>query len=143
MGIVESSIVYAYLYPDQWNLVNQNKISPCPIPSPYVTCDYPFILGFEERVVGMRPGESKSVTLNPEQVFGDRREDLVLKLPKTEFPQHITPSVGLQLKMSNASGADLTVVITEVGDDSVTLDGNHPLAGQTIVFDIELIKIKK
>ena len=99
--------------------------------------------GFEERVVGMKPGETKSVTLNPEEGFGDRREDLVLKLPKTEFPQHITPSVGLQLKMSNASGANLTVVITEVGDDSVTLDGNHPLAGQTIVFEIELIEIKK
>ena len=99
--------------------------------------------GFEDGVVGMKPGETKSVTLNPEQAFGDRREDLVLKLPKTEFPQHITPSVGLQLNMSNTSGAALTVVITEVGEDSVTLDGNHPLAGQTIVFDIELIEIKE
>ena len=99
--------------------------------------------GFEEGVVGMKPGETKSVTLNPEQAFGDRREDLVLKLPKTEFPQHITPSVGLQLKMGNANGANLEVVITEVAEDSVTLDGNHPLAGQTIVFDIELIEIEQ
>lgn len=100
-----------------------------------------FLRGFEEGVVGMKPGETKSVTLNPEQAFGDRREDLILELPKNEFPQHITPSVGLQLKLSNASGANLTVVITDVGDDSVTLDGNHPLAGQTIVFNIELIEI--
>ena len=99
--------------------------------------------GFEDGVVGMKPGETKSVTLNPEQAFGDRREDLVLKLPKTEFPQHITPSVGLQLKMGDANGANLTVVITEVAEDSVTLDGNHPLAGQTIVFDIELIEIEQ
>lgn len=99
--------------------------------------------GFEEGVVGMKPGETKSVTLNPEQAFGDRREDLVMELPKDEFPQHITPSVGLQLKLGNASGTSLTVVITEVGDDSVTLDGNHPLAGQTIVFDIDLIEIKE
>ena len=99
--------------------------------------------GFEDGVVGMKPGETKSLTLNPEQAFGDRREDLVLKLPKTDFPQHITPSVGLQLKMGNANGANLTVVITEVGEDSVTLDGNHPLAGQTIVFDIELIEIEQ
>jgi len=98
--------------------------------------------GFEEGVVGMKPGDTKSVTLNPEEAFGDRREDLVLELPKTEFPQHITPSVGLQLNMSSASGANLTVVITEVGENSVTLDGNHPLAGQTVVFDIELIEIK-
>jgi FKBP-type peptidyl-prolyl cis-trans isomerase 2 len=99
--------------------------------------------GFEEGVVGMKPGETKSVTLNPEQAFGDRREDLVLELPKNEFPQHITPSIGLQLNLSSANGANLPVVITDVGDDSVTLDGNHPLAGQTIVFDIELIEIKK
>jgi FKBP-type peptidyl-prolyl cis-trans isomerase 2 len=99
--------------------------------------------GFEEKVVGMKPGETKSVTLDPAEAYGNRREDLILELPKNEFPQHITPSVGLQLKMSNADGASLTVVITEVSDDSVTLDGNHPLAGQTLVFDIELIGINQ
>jgi FKBP-type peptidyl-prolyl cis-trans isomerase 2 len=100
------------------------------------------LAGFEDGVVGMQPGESKSVTLEPENAFGGRREDLFLELPKKEFPQHITPSVGLQLKLSNASGEDMTVVITEVGDESVTLDGNHPMAGQTVVFDIELLEIK-
>ncbi len=101
------------------------------------------LAGFEEGVIGMKPGESKSVTLQPEQAFGDRREDLLLELPKKEFPQNITPSVGLQLKLSNASGANMTVVVTEVGEESVTLDGNHPLAGQTLVFDIELLEVKK
>jgi len=101
------------------------------------------LVGFEEGVVGMKPGETKSVKLNPEQAFGDRREDLILEIPKDKFPQHITPSVGLQLNLSNSSGANMLVVITEVGDDSVTLDGNHPLAGQTLVFDIELIEIKE
>ncbi len=101
------------------------------------------LVGFEEGVVGMKPGETKSVKLNPEQAFGDRREDLILEIPKDKFPQHITPSVGLQLNLGNASGANMLVVITEVGDDSVTLDGNHPLAGQTLVFDIELIEIKE
>lgn len=100
------------------------------------------LAGFEEGVIGMKPGESKSVTLQPEQAFGDRRDDLLLKLPKKEFPQDITPSVGLQLKLSNNSGANMTVVITEVGEESVTLDGNHPLAGQALVFDIELLEIK-
>ena len=101
------------------------------------------LVGLEEGVVGMKPGETKSVTLNPEQAFGDRREDLILELPKDKFPQHITPAVGLQLNLSNASGANMIVVISEVDDDSVTLDGNHPLAGQTLVFDIELIEIKE
>ena len=101
------------------------------------------LAGFEDGVVGMKPGESRSVTLEPENAFGDRSEDLLLKLPKNEFPQNITPSVGLQLRLSNASGNEMTVVITEVGEDSVTLDGNHPLSGQTVVFDIELLEIKE
>ena len=100
------------------------------------------LTGFEEGVVGMKPGESKSVTLKPAEAFGDRREDLVVELPKDEFPEHIDPSVGLQLEMKNPSGANLTVVITEVGENSVTLDGNHPMAGKTVVFDIELLEIK-
>jgi FKBP-type peptidyl-prolyl cis-trans isomerase 2 len=100
------------------------------------------LAGFEEGVVGMKPGESKSVTLQPAEAFGDRREDLVVELPKDEFPQHIDPSVGLQLKLTNPSGTDLTVVITDVGKESVTLDGNHPMAGKTVVFDIELLEIK-
>lgn len=100
------------------------------------------LAGFEEGVVGLKPGESKSVTLEPEEAFGDRREDLVLEVAKNEFPQHINPSVGLQLRLTNSSGDALTAVITEVGKESVTVDGNHPMAGQTVVFDIELLEIK-
>jgi FKBP-type peptidyl-prolyl cis-trans isomerase 2 len=100
------------------------------------------LAGFEEGVVGLKPGESKSVTLEPEEAFGDRREDLVLEVAKNEFPQHINPSVGLQLRLTNSSGDALTAVITEVGKESVTVDGNHPIAGQTVVFDIELLEIK-
>jgi FKBP-type peptidyl-prolyl cis-trans isomerase 2 len=111
-------------------------------PLEFTLGDKDLLAGFENGVVGMKPGESKSVTLEPENAFGDRREDLLLKLPKTEFPENITPSVGLQLKLSSASGNDMTVVITEVGEDSVTLDGNHPLSGQTVTFDIELLEIK-
>ncbi|MBW2468239.1 MAG: peptidylprolyl isomerase [Deltaproteobacteria bacterium] len=99
--------------------------------------------GFEDGVVGMKPGESKSVKLEPENAFGDRREDLLLKLPKKEFPHHITPSVGLQLRLSNASGNEMTVVVTEVGEDTVTLDANHPLSGEIVVFEIELVEIKE
>ncbi|MBW2431990.1 MAG: peptidylprolyl isomerase [Deltaproteobacteria bacterium] len=99
--------------------------------------------GFEDGVVGMKPGESKSVKLEPENAFGDRREDLLLKLPQKEFPHHITPSVGLQLRLSNASGNEMTVVVTEVGEDTVTLDANHPLSGEIVVFEIELVEIKE
>ncbi|MGD9056373.1 MAG: peptidylprolyl isomerase [Desulfobacterales bacterium] len=112
-------------------------------PLEFTLGDKELLAGFEDGVVGMKAGQSKSVTLEPENAFGDRREDLLLKLPKKEFPQHITPSVGLQLRLSNAEGKEMTVVITEVGEESVTLDGNHPLSGQTVVFDIELLEIKE
>ena len=100
------------------------------------------IAGFEKNVVGMKPGESKSVTLEPAEAFGDRRDDLVLEFAKDKFPQHIDPSVGLQLQLTNPNGSALTVVITDVDEESVTLDGNHPMAGETVEFDIELLEIK-
>ncbi|MDJ0985862.1 MAG: peptidylprolyl isomerase [Desulfobacterales bacterium] len=100
------------------------------------------LAGFEDGVVGMKPGESISVTLEPDNAFGERREDLLLKIPIKDFPENITPSVGLQLRMSNASGNEMPVVVSEVGEESVTLDGNHPLSGQTVTFDIELLEIK-
>ena len=112
-------------------------------PLEFTLGDKALLPGFEDGVVGMKPGDTKSVTLEPENAFGDRREDLLLKLPKKEFPQHITPSIGLQLRLSNTSGNDMTVVVTEVGEETVTLDGNHPLSGQTVVFDIELLEIKE
>jgi FKBP-type peptidyl-prolyl cis-trans isomerase 2 len=112
-------------------------------PLEFTLGDKALLEGFEDGVVGMKPGDIKSVTLEPENAFGDRREDLLLQLPKKKFPQHIAPSVGLQLRLSNARGNDMTVVITEVGEETVTLDGNHPLSGQTVVFDIELLEIKE
>jgi peptidylprolyl isomerase len=65
-----------------------------------------------------------------------------MEFAKNEFPPNINLSVGLQLKLENPSGPALPVVITEVGKESVTLDGNHPMAGKTVVFDIDLIEIK-
>ncbi len=99
------------------------------------------IPGFEEGVVGMKAGDKKTVSIPPEQAYGDRRDDLVVSVPKSSFPTNITPSVGQRLEMTQSGGNTLKVVVTEIEDEKVTLDGNHPLAGHTLQFDLELVGI--
>ena len=99
------------------------------------------IPGFEKAVEGMSVGEVKSFRIPPEEAYGERREELVQDVPRTALPQALSPEVGMQLQGTNGEGYTMTFMITEVRDDSVTLDGNHPLAGQDLNFDIELVAI--
>lgn len=99
------------------------------------------IPGFEEAVVGMKKGETKSVAIEPEQAYGAYRDDLVLKIERSNFPSDINPEVGQKLQMSQQNGEQVVVTVTEFTDDDVTLDANHPLAGKNLTFDIELVEI--
>lgn len=99
------------------------------------------IPGFENGVVGMEVGESKILSIPPEEAYGARREELVIKVNIGNFPEHITPSVGLQLQMTQPDGNHLNVIITDLTEDIATLDANHPLAGHTLHFDVELVEI--
>ncbi len=99
------------------------------------------IPGFEQSVAGMTVGETKSVTIPPTAGFGKHSKDLILKAKKTDFPNDITPEVGKILQWPQGEGKVAHVQIIEVTDDTVTIDGNHPLAGKTVVFDIELLEI--
>jgi peptidylprolyl isomerase len=99
------------------------------------------IKGFEEGVKGMSVGEKRTVEIPVEDAYGEKNQDLVIEFPKAQFPPDMTPQVGQQLMMSNGSGQSFPVVIKEVKDDSVILDANHPLAGQDLIFDIELVEI--
>ena len=99
------------------------------------------IPGFENGIVGMEVGESKVLTIPPEEAYGARNAELVVEVNRGDFPEHITPSLGLQLQMTQPNGNSLNVVITDLTEDIVTLDANHPLAGQTLFFDVELVEI--
>ncbi|MBN2226976.1 MAG: peptidylprolyl isomerase [candidate division Zixibacteria bacterium] len=99
------------------------------------------IPGFENGVVGMTVGDKKTVTLKPEDAYGDRRDDLTIEVDKAQFPEHITPSLGQQLQMEQPDGQPVSVTVTNIVDEKVTLDANHPLAGKTLIFDIELVEI--
>ncbi|RME20820.1 MAG: peptidylprolyl isomerase [Candidatus Zixiibacteriota bacterium] len=99
------------------------------------------IPGFENAVIGMEPGETKTAICSAEDAYGAHREDMVAQVPLDRMPADLTPEVGQRLQASQADGSVLEVVITDVGADTVTIDGNHPLAGKQLTFDIELIAI--
>ena len=99
------------------------------------------IKGFDDGVTGMQVGDKKTVEINVEDAYGEKSEDMIIEFPKEQFPGDMNPEVGQQLMMSNGSGQSFPVTIMEVRDDSVLLDANHPLAGQDLIFDIELVEI--
>lgn len=97
------------------------------------------IPGFDDAVRGMRAGETKTVEIAPDDAYGPRHQSLMTSLPRdtTQFPAE--PQVGMNLILPLADGNQLEIVITEVTDTHVTIDGNHPLAGHTLTFDLELV----
>ena len=104
------------------------------------------IPGFEQAVIGMEVGESKDVSIPPEDGFGEYSEDLVVNIEKTMLPPDINPELGMQLEVSpeEVSSEEETpriFTIADIAEDSITLDGNHPLAGAEIAFKIELLEI--
>lgn len=99
------------------------------------------IPGFDDAVDGMNVGDSKTVTIPPEQAYGQKHDQLIQDVPKQALPDDITPEVGMQLQSKSPDGRVLHLVVTDVGDDTITVDGNHPLAGEDLTFDIELVGI--
>ena len=99
------------------------------------------IPGFEQAVIGMQVGESKTVTIPVDQAYGPRRDDMVLEVDRYELPEGLEPEIGMQLQMNQGDGSTIIVTIINVSDTTVTLDANSPLAGQDLTFDIELIEI--
>ena len=99
------------------------------------------IPGFEDAVIGMEAGESKDVSIPPEEGFGEYSEDLVVNIEKTILPPEINPELGMQLEVSSEEETPRVFTIADIAEDSVTLDGNHPLAGKEIAFKITLLEI--
>ena len=99
------------------------------------------IKGFDDAVVGMAIGDKKTVTLQPADAYGERFDEMLIEFPRSNFPQDMTPEVGMQLMMNNGAGQQFPVTITEVQEELVVLDGNHMLAGKELVFDIEMVEI--
>jgi len=99
------------------------------------------IPGFEEAVIGMNTGQTKITKIKSDKAYGSYREDMVLVVERDRLPEEIHPEVGQQLEMRNPDGTGLVLTVKEVGESNVTLDANHPLAGQDLRFDIQLLEI--
>ena len=99
------------------------------------------IKGFEEGVTGMNVGEKKTLNIPFDEAYGPRNPEMIVEFPKERFPDDMALELGMQLMMNNGSGQQFPVVVTQIKDDVVLLDANHPLAGQDLVFDIELVEI--
>lgn len=100
-----------------------------------------FIPGFEEAVIGMSPGESKTVNIPPEKGYGRYQEDRVINVERKDLPPEIEPEIGMNLEVCSPSGQFIPVQITDIQGTTITLDANHPLAEQELVFDIQLVEI--
>ncbi|MBU1248409.1 MAG: peptidylprolyl isomerase [Proteobacteria bacterium] len=97
--------------------------------------------GFEQGVEGMEPGELRKVTIEPEKGYGFHNPELTVEVRREQIPPEIELEVGLMLEVPLEDGSVQRVVVSELDGESVTLDGNHPLAGKTMIFDLNLVEI--
>jgi peptidylprolyl isomerase len=101
------------------------------------------IQGFSKAIEGMAVGDSKTVNIPVDEAYGPRKEQMVQDVPKTVLPEDLEPKEGMALQARNQEGQTVNLVVTAVGDDTITVDGNHPLAGKALNFDIELVDIAR
>lgn len=99
------------------------------------------IPGFEKAVLGKKVGDKVTANIPAAEAYGTHREEMVGVVPRSELPEEITPEVGMMLQVSTDQGV-MDVVISRVDADEIELDGNHPLAGKDLVFEIEIVEIK-
>lgn len=99
--------------------------------------------GFEKAIVGMEIGEQRTVRIPPEEGFGVRQERLIDKLAIEQLPEGLDLKVGAKLDVTSEDGSNFEVVVTDIQAGRVTLDANHPLAGRTLIFHIELLAIDR
>jgi FKBP-type peptidyl-prolyl cis-trans isomerase 2 len=99
------------------------------------------IPGFDDGVTGMNVGEKKTVNIPFTEAYGPKNPEMVIEMPKDRFPADMQVEVGMPLMMSDQQGQQFQVTIVEIKEEAVMLDANHPLAGQDLIFDLELVEI--
>jgi peptidylprolyl isomerase len=110
-------------------------------PLEFTIGDGQLIPGFENAVIGMTPGETKTQRVPVDEAYGPHADFLVIEVDRRRVPPELDPKVGDRLQLQHPDGRVTPVLVTEVTDSSITLDANHPLAGKDLTFDIELLEI--
>lgn len=99
------------------------------------------IPGFENGVLDMKVNEKKTLVIPSAEAYGEVRKDLVHEIPKEHLPQEVQPEVGMTLISQSPDGQEIPLIVKEVKEDSIIVDANHPLAGQELTFEIEIVGI--
>ncbi|MBE0500778.1 MAG: peptidylprolyl isomerase [Desulfuromonadales bacterium] len=110
-------------------------------PLEFTLGDGQLIKGFDDAVTGMKVGEIKTVTIPAEQAYGVPNEEMVFAVERSQFAADVTPELGQRFQIDTPDGQQIVVAITEIDGDQITLDANHPLAGQDLTFELELMTI--
>ena len=97
--------------------------------------------GFAQAVIGMKPGESKTVEIPAKKAYGLHRKEMIAVIERSKLAAHLNPEIGQRLRIDQADGQKIPATVIKVSASSVTLDANHPLAGKNLTFDIELLEI--
>lgn len=100
------------------------------------------IPGFDNGVKGMEQGEEKTINIMADDAYGQVREELIIDVDKNALPENIKPEVGLKLVSRTQDGKEIPVIVTEVKDSTITVDANHPLAGEDLTFNVKMVDIQ-
>lgn len=99
------------------------------------------IPGFEKEVLGMDVGDTKTFSIEPENGYGPHQDQLIMVVERSQLPEHITPEVGMNLQAQQKDGQTLNLTVTDLSGEKITLDANHPLAGERLTFEVELVEV--
>lgn len=100
------------------------------------------IPGFEKGIIDMKVNEKKTIEIPKAEAYGDKQDELFQKVDKAQLPEEIKPEVGMGLVSKNPDGSERQLRVAAVNDDHIVVDANHPLAGQDLTFEIEVVDIK-
>jgi len=141
MNIQEKSVV-SILYKltdDKGMVLDQSQEDPLS----YIHGIGSLIPGLEKELLGKASGDKLQVSVAPEEGYGPHMPQLIQKLPRDTFQGVETIEVGMEFQASNENGETMIVRVEEVGDDEITINGNHPLAGMTLNFDVEVVEVRE
>jgi FKBP-type peptidyl-prolyl cis-trans isomerase 2 len=99
-------------------------------------------MGLENRIMGMREGEKKVITLNPDEGFGPKKKALIARISTSDFSDYVEPKIGLRYKVRFPNGNIENARVVSIDDDMVTLDANHQLAGRTVKLELEIVQVE-
>lgn len=100
------------------------------------------IPGFEKGLINMAPQEKKTIVIAKEEAYGEKRQELFQAVKKSDLPEDLEPKVNMSLMATNADGTEKQLRVAEVKEDEIIVDANHPLAGEDLTFELELVEIK-